>query len=98
MKKEWMPKEERAARSHAPEGREQVEGQSAEPTAGQARLASLHRHIGNQAVQRLLVARSGGGATELDDETASRIEQARGGGQSLERSVRRRWARRWATT
>lgn len=49
-------------------------------------LTNLQRQIGNRAVQRLLaVQRSGGsGSFELDDETTSRINSQRGGGQPLE--------------
>ncbi|MBN1147930.1 MAG: DUF4157 domain-containing protein [Anaerolineales bacterium] len=47
-------------------------------------LTSLQQIVGNQAVQRLITQRSGEGPFELDDETAGRISQARGGGQALE--------------
>jgi hypothetical protein len=40
-------------------------------------------------VQRLLAQRSGDGGFELDDETAGRINQARGGGQALDGSVQK---------
>jgi hypothetical protein len=45
--------------------------------------------VGNQAVQRLLAQRSGEGAFELDESTASRINQARGGGQALDSGLQR---------
>ena len=50
-------------------------------------FAGLQRHIGNQGVQRILAQRSGQGATELDDETAKRIDGARGSGRPLDASV-----------
>jgi hypothetical protein len=50
-------------------------------------LATLQQQVGNRAVQRLLVQRSGDGAFELDDETADRINRERGGGQSLDNNV-----------
>jgi len=50
-------------------------------------LAVLQQRVGNRAVQRLLAQRSGDGELELDDATADRINQARGGGHSLDRTV-----------
>lgn len=50
-------------------------------------LADLQHKIGNRAVQRLLAQRSGDGSFELDDNTASQINGARGGGQALDSSV-----------
>lgn len=47
-------------------------------------IVALQNQIGNGAVQRLLAQRSGQGPTELDDDTASRINSARGGGQALD--------------
>jgi hypothetical protein len=51
-------------------------------------LISLQKSIGNRAVQRLIVQRKGSeknsGAYELDDETATRINRERSGGQPLE--------------
>lgn len=45
-------------------------------------------HLGNRALQRLLAQRSGGDAPfDLDDATASRINTARGNGQSLDSLV-----------
>ncbi len=53
------------------------------PTTDKTGLLSLQQQVGNQAVQRLMVQRSGDGSFELDDETTQRINQARGGGQPL---------------
>jgi len=50
-------------------------------------IVKLQNQVGNAAVQRLLAQRSGDGPTELDDETANRINSARGGGQSLDGDV-----------
>jgi hypothetical protein len=55
-----------------------------------APLTGLQRHIGNRAVQRLLAQHSGEGPTELDDETAERINRERSGGQPLEKSAQAR--------
>lgn len=52
-----------------------------------APLVTLQNQVGNAAVQRLLAQRSGDGPTELDDATADRINQARGGGQMLDTAV-----------
>ncbi|MCU0484582.1 MAG: DUF4157 domain-containing protein [Anaerolineales bacterium] len=57
-------------------------------TAAQT-ITALQSQVGNRAVQRMLVQRSGDGAFELDDDTASRINQQRGGGQSLDAGVQR---------
>ncbi len=50
-------------------------------------LAGLQQRVGNQAVQRLLVQRSGQGSFELDEETAGRISRERSGGQPLDEAV-----------
>lgn len=60
---------------------------SAAPTPHENPLVGLQNQIGNAGVQRLLAQRSGEGPTELDDETAGRINGARGGGQSLDGAV-----------
>ena len=53
-------------------------------------LAALQNHLGNRALQRLLAQRSGDGAFDLDDATASRINQSRGGGQALNTSIQQK--------
>jgi hypothetical protein len=53
-------------------------------------LASLQQRVGNRAVQRLLAQRSADGSGELDDETAGRINQKRGGGQPLDSGVQKK--------
>jgi len=58
----------------------------AAPPGGQG-IAGLHRQIGNRAIQRLLAQRAGQEPAELDDETASRINNVRGSGQALDATV-----------
>ncbi len=59
------------------------------PTA--ATVLNLQQKVGNQAVQRLLAQRSGGEeGFDLDESTAGRINQARGGGQPLDGAVQNR--------
>jgi len=53
-------------------------------------LSTLQRTIGNRAVQRMLAQRSGDGPFDLDDDTTSRINRARGGGQTLDGAVQAR--------
>ena len=59
-------------------------------------MISLQQTVGNQAVQRLIALRSDSGQAQrsggeegfdLDEETSSRINQARGSGQSLDSAV-----------
>lgn len=51
---------------------------------------ALQPHLGNTAIQRLLAQRSGGGgAFDLDNETASRINRSRCNGQPLDGSVQK---------
>ncbi|MFN2130512.1 MAG: DUF4157 domain-containing protein [Anaerolineae bacterium] len=85
MKKQWMPKEPLKAQKAEP--KEEKEQRPAEGSAGSAGMAGLHHAIGNQAVQRLIAQRNGPGPTELDDETAGRIDRARSGGQALDGAV-----------
>ena len=87
MKKQMIREENKVLRPS------KVEAEHSEPTAEntstheQGAVASLHRNIGNQAVQRLIAQRDGQEPTALDQETAGRIDQARGGGQALDASV-----------
>jgi hypothetical protein len=85
MKKELMPKQIPPA--HATERKEQVEPAPQEATSRPSGMAGLQRSVGNQAVQRLVAQRSGGGGTALDAETAERIDRARGGGEALDGTV-----------
>jgi hypothetical protein len=61
-----------------------VEAAEGEKKTPKNPIASLQQQVGNMAVQRLLAQRSGDGAAELDEGTASRINHARGGGQSID--------------
>jgi len=87
MDKERMPKDRKPIPSHMPEHQEQAEHTPADTAARPPGLTGLHRSVGNQAVQRILAQRSGGEGAELDEETAGRISQARGGGQALDSAV-----------
>lgn len=86
MDKERMPKVKKL-KSPQLEPKQRADERSAEAPAERSGLAHLHRHIGNQGVQRLLAQRSGEGGAELDAETTSRIDRARGDGHPLDRSV-----------
>jgi len=81
--------EEKAAKLSKPD-RKETDKRHEGGDAGQAPpLAGLQQMIGNRAVQRLIAQRSSEGPAEIDDETAGRINQARGGGQSLDRTVQK---------
>jgi hypothetical protein len=53
----------------------------------QSGLVDLQQQLGNRAVQRLLAQRSSDKPFDLDDETADRINQQRGGGQPIDSAV-----------
>ena len=56
--------------------------------ADEAAVLRLQQQVGNQAVQRLIAQRSGGDdGFDLNNETSNRINQARGGGQTLDSAV-----------
>lgn len=61
--------------------------ETAPPGGENAALVALQKQVGNRAVQRLLAQRSGDGPFELDDDTAQKINQERGGGQALDSTV-----------
>lgn len=84
MNKEHLTNEEKKSKALKPESDKQSRDQAADPGAELAGLAQLQNQMGNRAVQRLLAQRSGDGAFDLDEETAGRINQARGGGQPLD--------------
>jgi len=52
-----------------------------------ADVERLQHRVGNRAVQRMLIQRSGEGPAELDNETAARINRERSGGQDLDGGV-----------
>ena len=84
MAKEHLSNEEKKGKVHKPEAREPGK----EHAGGmEGPLVDLQQKVGNQAVQRLIAQRSGAGPTELDDDTAGRINRERGGGQPLDSTV-----------
>ena len=85
MSKERMPEESKVLKPKQAE----VEQESVDPRPDATGIAGLQQSIGNRAVQRLLAQRSADGAFELDDATAGRINQARGGGQPLDTAVQK---------
>jgi hypothetical protein len=56
---------------------------------GTPNLSALQQKIGNRAIQRLLTQRSEDGSTELNEDTASRVNQERSGGQPLMEGVQK---------
>lgn len=87
MSKEHLTNEEKKLKTLKPESDGQSRDQAADPGADISGLTQLQDQVGNRAVQQLLVQRSGDGPFELDDETAGRINGARGGGQALDGAV-----------
>jgi len=79
--------EEKAAKLRKPERKETDKGHDGGDVGQAPALAGLQHLVGNRAVQRLIAQRRAEGPTELDDETAERISQARGSGQSLDSRV-----------
>ena len=77
-------KEGGLVKARKPSSEKKSERRAETPQAEMPRLAKLQRQIGNRAVQRLLVQRSGDGSFEIDEGTVSRINQERSGGQPLE--------------
>ena len=59
------------------------------PELGAAAVLRLQKQVGNRAVQRLLAQRKGEEGFDLDDDTANRINQARGSGQALDSTVQK---------
>jgi hypothetical protein len=82
---EFLSNEERKINS--PKQEDRTPGVSRDGDAGPAELSQLQRQVGNAAVQRLLIQRSGDGAFDLDDETANRINRERSSGQELDPGV-----------
>lgn len=89
MAKEQLAGEEKAIKKLRAESGETVKRRAGGPAAQLPGLAGLQRRVGNRAVQRLLAQRSQGPA-ELDDETATRINRERGGGQPLDGALQAR--------
>jgi hypothetical protein len=92
MSKELAADEKQKVKRPKPEVQSQTseKPQPAGPERGAAEVLNLQHQVGNRAVQRLLAQRSGGeGSFELDEPTTERINQARGGGQSLDGAVQK---------
>ena len=88
MTKELIPTDEKAIRPRKPDSdAKPVKQQPGDVGEATSALTSLQQQVGNRAVQRLLVQRSGDEPTELDDETADRITRERGSGQPLDSAV-----------
>jgi hypothetical protein len=88
MAKEQIASEEKTTKKRKPENesaKRHASGSGAEVSG----LASLQQLVGNRAVQRLLAQRSSDSPTELDDETAGRINRERGGGQPLDTALQK---------
>ncbi len=81
MSKEFISDEK--SRAKRPKPVDKAPDKQAAPGLDKAGLLGLQKSVGNQAVQRMIVQRSGDESFELDDPTTQRINQARGGGQSL---------------
>lgn len=77
--------DEKKAKIRKPELAEPAQTHEGGPGPESAAMLGLQQRVGNRAVQRLMAQRSGGdSAFQLDDETAGRINGARGGGQALD--------------
>jgi hypothetical protein len=87
MSKEWVADDKKSVKRPKPEIQEPVKQGPTGPKTDVAQVTRLQQLVGNRAVQRLLAQRSADGSFELDDDTASRINQARGGGQPLDSAV-----------
>jgi hypothetical protein len=61
----------------------------ASPSPEVAAVLHLQQQVGNRAVQRLLQRQGGEEGFTLDEETAGRINQARGSGQALDSSIQK---------
>jgi len=85
MKQQQAAKDEQRTGVRKPVHGESLQKASAQETT--APLVTLQNSVGNTAVQRLLAQRSSHAPTDLDDDTADRINAARGGGQTLDNAV-----------
>lgn len=81
--------DEQKAKAHRPQDKEEEKQRPARGEVVRSGLAGLQQLIGNRAVQRLLVQRSGQDSFELDDDTADRINRERGGGQPLDTTLQK---------
>lgn len=83
MSKEMVQKESRVIKPVSAEGESEL---LAGPPAEAGAMLDLQHKIGNRAVQRMLAQRDDG-SLQLDEATAGRINDARGGGQGLDAGV-----------
>ena len=90
MVQEHIPIEEIETKMRKPKANDQADCHSPRVGSEALGLTALQHQIGNRAVRRLLIQRSGDGASfELDEQTASRINRERAGGQPLDSGVQR---------
>jgi hypothetical protein len=85
MPKDYQANEEKTSRVASPQKKNNQQPRVDDHPSGG--LTELQQKVGNQAVQRLIAQRNAAGDYEVDDETAARINQARGGGQNLDTAV-----------
>jgi hypothetical protein len=86
MSKEWAADDKQSVKRRKPELEAPVKQP---PSDSQAAMLRLQQQVGNRAVQRLLAQRAGKEGFELDDDTAERINQERGGGQPLDSALQK---------
>ena len=67
----------------------QLDEQKNQQKKKESMLLNLQHKAGNQAVQRLIAQHKSEEGFDLDDKTTAKIQQARSGGQALERSFQR---------
>lgn len=79
--------DEKNSKIHVPDKDGDSRSKSNNPEGPAPTLVDLQQQVGNRAVQRLIAQRSGQGSFELDDATANRINNQRGGGQALDSSI-----------
>lgn len=94
MTKETVPADEKVIKKHPPEQvSEPVHDIPERQETAQSEIARLQQQVGNRAVQRLLTQRSSKASSsqafEVEDETATRIERERGGGEALDEAVQK---------
>lgn len=96
MSKELATDEKQQAKRLKPdlEAKMPERQQPAGPDARAAQVLHLQQQVGNQAVQRLLAQRRDDGGFELDEATAGRINQTRGGGQALDTTIQQQMSER----
>lgn len=90
MSKELIPNDQQRVKRATSAGKNPTPQRPIQPVGDAASILCLQQQVGNKAVQRLVAQRSGDGGFSLDDETAGRINQARGGGQSLDAATQQK--------